>query len=214
MNNQKTFGYFTLIFATVGLAYGLLRWYENSLMVLPIMGSVEETDEGELRYHQVPEFSLKSHTSETYNTEKMNGKIAIVNFFFTHCPSVCPKMTKNLQKVYDQVRDDDNIILLSYTVDPDRDSVERLAEYAKLYGVKSSHWQFLTGDKKQIYRLARKGYFVTAQDGDGGVNDFIHSEKVVLLDTKRRIRGYYSGTKESSMTQLIRDIDKLQNEVQ
>ena len=103
-------------------------------------------------------------------------------------------------------------MLSSFTVDPVSDSISVLQNYAMKYGVSADQWQLLTGDKKQIYRLARNSFRVVATDGDGGPGDFIHSEKLILLDKEQRIRGYYDGTSQKEVNKLIRDIKKLRNE--
>jgi protein SCO1/2 len=121
-------------------------------------------------------------------------------------------MTKNLITVQQSYINSDDLLLVSFSVDPERDSAKRLAEYAGKFSIDETKWQLLTGSKKEIYRLARKSFKVTATDGDGGADDFIHSNKLILIDTKKRIRGYYDGTDEKETTQLIKDIKKLENE--
>ncbi len=140
-----------------------------------------------------------------------NNKIVVANFFFTHCPVICPTMTKNLVKVQNQFNEDE-ILINSFSIDPVRDSAEQLKQFSERYGIESKNWNLLTGDKQEIYRLARKSFLVVATDGDGGPNDFIHSEKLVLIDKQRRIRGFYTGTEKSDVDQLIIDIKKLKNE--
>jgi protein SCO1 len=143
------------------------------------------------------------------NLSKWNNKVVVVNFFFTHCPSVCPKMMGNLKKVQNAVKNDTPLLLNSITVDPERDSAAALAVYANRFEIDQSNWNLLTGDKKEIYRLARKSFLVTATDGDGGENDFIHSDQLILIDGNHRIRGFYSGVSNNAVNQLISDIKKL-----
>jgi protein SCO1/2 len=121
-------------------------------------------------------------------------------------------MTNNLKSIVEMYKGDDNIIINSFTVDPERDSVDRLKKYAQQFGVKTNNWNFLTGNKREIYKLARNSFLIIATDGDGGPEDFIHSEKLVLIDKKKRIRGYYRGTDKRDVNQLINDINKLKHE--
>jgi protein SCO1/2 len=154
-------------------------------------------------------FELINHDGDVITEAAMDGKITVVNYFFTHCPSICPKMTRNLKHVQDLYNDEPSVQIFSYTVDPKRDSSARLAAYADKFAIQLGQWQFITGDKKDLYRLARNAYRLSATDGDGGPGDFIHSENLVLVDQKGRIRGYYDGTDRKQVDQLITDIAKL-----
>ena len=140
------------------------------------------------------------------------GQILVIDFFFTSCPTICPKMTKNLESLAIRFANEKRIHLLSFTVDPKHDSSLRLLNYAKNIGAIYPGWEFLTGNKKVIYKLARKEFFVTATDGDGGLQDFIHTDKIILIDGERNIRGYYDGTSKTEVLQLITDVQKLQHE--
>jgi protein SCO1/2 len=140
------------------------------------------------------------------------GKIEVVNFFFSRCPGVCPKMMSGLGRVTDKYAQDARVHFLSFSVDPKYDSPSRLAHYAEALGVDAKQWQLLTGDKRKIYRMARTGFHVDASEGDGGPDNFIHSDKIILVDNEGRIRGYYSGIVPSEMDKLINDIKKLQHE--
>lgn len=163
-------------------------------------------------WHTIPDFSFLAHTNKTITQAKFKDKIYVADFFFTNCPGICPKMSTQLARVQDEFRADKDILLLSHTVDPARDTVATLAQYASLYEADSSKWFFVTGDKKVLYEQARKGYFITATEGDGGEDDFVHSEKLVLVDKSGVIRGYYDGTKEAEVNQLMIDIKVLQLE--
>jgi len=188
-----------------------MRWYENKSGRLPVYGLNQSATEKD-KPSPIGNFYLLNQDNAGSGTEKWNGKIVVVNFFFTHCSGVCPKMTGNLIKVQEAYKNDTGIIINSLTVDPESDSASQLKIYARRYGIQSTKWQLLTGDKKEIYRLARNEFKVLATDGDGGAGDFIHSEKIVLVDTQKRIRGYYDGTDINEMKQLIKDILKLKNE--
>lgn len=123
-------------------------------------------------------------------------------------------MSNQLKRVQDKYQDDHNVIILSHTVDPVHDTPEKLQQYAESYGAIPGKWYFLTGDKKHIYELARKSYFLAVSDGDGSNRDFIHSQQLVLIDSHKRIRGYYDGTNPEEVNQLIHDIRILETETQ
>jgi protein SCO1/2 len=176
------------------------NWYQKEYASLPIFYA-----EGD----RTISFSLTNQHGQTVTNKDLEGKILVVDFFFTHCTSVCPRMTNNLTTIQDAFKNDSTVLLNSFSIDPERDSAARLASYARKFHV-SSGWNFLTGSKQEIYRLARKRFYITATDGDGGPNDFIHSEKLVLVDKAGRIRGYYDGTNASEMPQLVKDIKRLQ----
>jgi protein SCO1/2 len=203
----KTFNiwlFFAVVITIPVSVYAVVNWYEQSVRALPVLVD---------KNHTIDDYQLTNQQGKQVSTAEWKNKIVVANFFFTYCPSICPKMTKNLitaQQVYINKND---LLLVSFSVDPERDSVKRLAEYADKFSINETKWQLLTGSKKEIYRLARKSFKVTATDGDGGANDFIHSNKLILIDTKKRIRGYYDGTDEKETTQLIKDIKKLENEL-
>lgn len=198
-----------LLFALI--VYSSTLIYEQAFVPLPILGPQDENKEGEERYHHIPEFTLVDQFGDTVTRDRFEGNIFVADFFFTHCPSICPKMTAHLKEL--QARfDKEDIMIASYSVDPVRDTSARLMEYAKRYDVNHDNWTFLTGDKKQIYLLARNGYFISASEGSGGPDDFIHSDLFTLVDKKGRIRGYYRGTKDADIEQLIKDIEKLKSE--
>jgi len=183
--------------------YAVVNWYERSVQALPVLIS---------KTHTIADYRLVNQLGKESSIKNWEGKIVVANFFFTHCPSVCPKMTNNLKKVQKANVGDKNLLFVSFSVDPERDSSEQLQEFARRFNIDESNWQLLTGSKKEIYRLARKSFQVIATDGDGGENDFIHSDQLVLIDAQKRIRGYYEGTEEKETDQLIKDIKKLENE--
>ncbi len=160
-------------------------------------------------YFKVPSFSFLDQNGDTITEAFMDGKVTVVDFFFTTCKSICIDMTGNLHKVQDKFVTDKDVLILSHTVDPETDSVKQLFNYALNNDVNSRMWRLLTGDKKELYKQARNGYFVTAMQGDGGPADFIHEQKFVLIDKERRIRGYYDGTEKAEVDQMIKDIQML-----
>ena len=180
--------------------FAIVKWYEGHFEALPVLG----TD-----HHLVGDFQFKDQHGYIISGETWKNKIVVANFFFTHCLSVCPKMMKQLKRV--QAYGNKNILINSFSVDPERDSVEKLKIYATKLET-GENWYLLTGDKKELYRFARKDLMIAATDGDGGPDDFIHSENLVLIDLQKRIRGYYKGTDADEVTRLIKDIQKLSNE--
>lgn len=158
--------------------------------------------------HQVEDFAFLNQNGDTLSNAFFDGKIYVTNFFFTICPSVCPRMTKNLKKIQTEFAADGDVKILSHTVMPWVDSVARLAEYAQLNDIDSQQWQLVTGDKKDLYHMAREAYF--ADEGFGKTvtseEDFLHTENIILIDTHRRIRGVYNGTLPLEMKRLIEDI--------
>lgn len=192
-------------------AFGFYLLYEKNFSSLPIYGKVQDVN-GTKVYHTIPDFKLTNQNKETISKDDWQDKIVVADFFFSHCPVICPKMTKSLKRVQDRYIDHDDILINSFSIDPERDDPSRLKEYAKKFSINTNNWHLLTGTKKEIYKLARNGFMIVATDGDGGPDDFIHSEKLVLIDKQRRIRGYYDGTNSTEVNKLIHDIKKLQHE--
>jgi protein SCO1 len=183
--------------------FAVINWYERTVQSLPVLINNEHTIAG---------FELTNQRGNKSTTEEWKDKIIVANFFFTHCPVICPKMTANLKEVQEVFKGEENLMFISFSVDPERDSVAQLKKFAKRFNLDERNWQLLTGPKKEIYRLARKSFQVVATDGDGGDDDFIHSDQLILIDTKKRIRGYYEGTEEKEAAQLIKDIKKLEHD--
>ncbi|WP_047246682.1 SCO family protein [Maribacter thermophilus] len=159
------------------------------------------------KYHTISDFELTNQNGKTITQADYDGKIYIADFFFTTCPTICPIMTKNMASIQDKVGDD--VLLLSHSVTPQIDSVAQLKKYALEKGVDDTKWNLVTGDKKQIYELARKSYLAVKTDGDGGPFDMIHTENFILVDKEKRIRGFYDGTKEEEIQKLLSDLEIL-----
>ncbi|MBS1774048.1 MAG: SCO family protein [Bacteroidetes bacterium] len=166
-------------------------------------------------YHKVGELELINQFGERVSLNKgLKGKMLVVNFIFTHCATTCPKQSANMLMLQNAFRKDPKkennldtaVHFISITVDPTNDSFQELRAYADKYHANPDHWWFLTGDRATIYDYARKQLFVTMQPGDGGLDDFIHSEKFVLIDTARYIRGYYNGTDPMDVNRCANDI--------
>ena len=172
---------------------------------------IEKTDEGFDKIHSIADFKFQNQKGNWITQDDLEGKIYVANFFFSICQNVCPLMMGNLLKVQDTFKSNPNIKILSHTVMPWLDSVGRLREYADFNGINAESWSLLTGDKKEIYELARNSYF--ADEGFGKTvtenDDFLHTENLVLIDQNRHIRGVYNGTLSLETKQLIEDIKYL-----
>lgn len=156
--------------------------------------------------HTISDFELINQNGKTITQDVYKDKIYVADFFFSSCPTICPMMTNNMVKIQEEFLNDDNLMLLSLSVTPNIDSIPRLRAYADKNGVKDSKWNITTGDKKHIYELARKSYFAVTDEGDGGLQDFIHTTNFVLVDKKKRIRGIYNGIDNDEILRLIKDI--------
>ncbi len=202
-----------------GVAYLLIRTGKNNFTRLEIFGTrepVEKTVNGKLIidtiYHTVGDFSFIDSNNDTINQSITSNKIFVADYFFTTCKSICPKMSDQLMRVQFAFKDDPDVMILSHTVDPEGDTPSVLSAYAKQHNAIKGKWYFLTGDKKELYDMARNSYYVTALPGDGGEEDFIHSEQFVLVDKEKRIRGFYDGTDYNEVTRLIGEIKVLEQE--
>ena len=162
------------------------------------------------KYHKISDFSLTNQNGKVITQEYYDNKIYIADFFFTTCPTICPIMTENMFQIQEKTLGED-VLLVSYSVTPEIDSTAQLKKYALEKGVDDNKWNLLTGDKKQIYDLARKSYLVAKNDGDGGKYDMIHTENFVLIDKEKRIRGFYDGTNNEEMDKLLKDVKILEN---
>ena len=216
------FSKFKFFFAVLGvlsviivfLFYNALKPEERLPIYQPNMVSatlVDSSMQYVRKYHSIADFKLINQNGDTITQNTYADKIYVADFFFTTCPSICPVMTANLAEVQDEFKDDNEVLLLSHSVTPEIDSVAQLKKYALEKGVIDQKWNLVTGDKKQIYELARKSYLAVMDDGDGGAYDMIHTENFMLIDKERRIRGYYDGTNKEEVEKLIRDIEILKS---
>lgn len=153
--------------------------------------------------HTIPDFEFVSHTGEAVGRDQMKGKVTIVDFFFTSCPSICPVMSTEMSRVQDAFRNEDQVQIYSISIDPEYDSQEVLAEYAQRHDARAGKWHFLHGDKDEVYNLVRCGFILPIMDGMGEPDDYAHSDKFILIDEQGRIRGYYSGTTRDQVDLLI-----------
>lgn len=166
------------------------------------------------KYHKVADFNLLNQNGETITQDTYEDKIYVADFFFTTCLTICPIMTDHMLEIQERLKNDPEVLLLSHSVIPVADSVPQLKKYALEKGVNDAKWNLVTGDKKQIYELARKSYLATKTDGDGGPYDMIHTENFILVDKEKRIRGFYDGTKAEAIDDLLIDIETLKAEYQ
>lgn len=164
------------------------------------------------RNHKVADFKLINQNGEIVTQEDYKDKIYVADFFFTRCMTICPVMTNNMGKLQEIFKNDDDVKFLSLSVTPEMDSIPILKEYAVKKGVIDAKWNITTGNKKHIYELARKSYFAVLDEGDGGLQDFIHTENFILVDKKKQIRGFYDGTDIKDIERLAADIKILQYE--
>lgn len=157
--------------------------------------------------HTIPPFSFTDQDGKTITQKEVEGKIYVADFFFTKCTGICPKMTTNMSKVATAFINDNNVMLLSHSVTPEKDSITVLKKYAEAKKITNSNWHLLTGDKHSIYTTARKGYFADESLGfNKDTSEFLHTENFVLVDKHGRIRGVYNGTIELEVDRLIKHI--------
>jgi len=173
---------------------------------------VDSTIQHKKKYHKIADFSLTNQNGKTITQNDYADKIYVADFFFTTCRTICPIMTTNMAEIQKAILDDDDVMLLSHSVTPEIDSVEQLKRYAIKKGVNDKKWNLVTGDKKDIYALARKSYLAVKSQGDGGPFDMIHTENFLLIDKKKQIRGFYDGTQKAEIERLLDDIAILKEE--
>ncbi|MBP6334775.1 MAG: SCO family protein [Bacteroidia bacterium] len=184
---------------------------KNHFRALPIYGPVEITDGGDTIYHSVGPFNLVNHLGQEVSDKDIAKKIIVANFFFATCKTVCPDMNAQMVRLQSKTGAENDVQFLSFTVDPEHDSVSVLADYATKLGADPSRWWFMTGNKDSIYTLAREGFLVSAAAGKTA-DDFFHSQDLILLDSKRRIRAYVDGTDFAEVDSLFDKIKLLRYE--
>ena len=216
----KDYKLFAIVFGVISiiillLIYNVLNVDKPLPIYQPAMVNEEMVDSSikhQRKYHTIADFSLINQNGETITQDDYTDKIYVADFFFTTCPTICPVMTKNMVEIQAKFKNDDEVLLLSHSVTPVIDSVPQLKKYALEKGVIDKKWNLVTGDKKQIYELARKSYLAVKTDGNGDEYDMIHTENFMLIDKKRQIRGYYDGTNTEDINRLIQDITILKKE--
>jgi protein SCO1/2 len=178
---------------------------------LPFLGQSEINVKGDSVKHFIADFKFINQDGDSISQDFFKDKIYIADFFFTSCPTICPVMKTQMLRIFEKFKDQPNFLILSHTIDPRHDSVAVLKKYKEKLGVKSSQWQFVTGDQDKIYEIALKSYLVSALEDKEAVDDggFVHSGAFVLVDKNKNIRGIYDGTKEKEVDKLINDIELL-----
>ncbi|MHA6278883.1 SCO family protein [Salinimicrobium sp. CAU 1759] len=213
----KFFGIFLFVLSgiIITIIYNILKPEERLPVFQPNMVNnelVDSTMQEVRKYHTIQDFKLYNQNGDIITEDFYNDKIYVADFFFTTCQTICPIMTDHMLEIQEKLKDDEDVLLLSHTVIPAYDSVPVLRKYADEKGVMDEKWNLVTGDKKEIYDLARKSYLAAKSDGDGGTFDMIHTENFVLVDKEKRIRGFYDGTDPSAIEELMQDIKILKRE--
>ena len=204
-----------LIIVLPGVIFALMRFVGKNHYMLPpvetpkIAGCESYIENGT---HKVPSFSMLNQDSTVYTEQKLQDKIYVAEFFFSTCPTTCVQMTSELLRVQEYFQDNESIKIVSYSVNPEYDSPEVLKTYASTYGINPDFWTLLTGSKEEIYDIARWGYFVVAKPDEADAANFIHTDKVVLVDKDKQIRGYYNATDREDVDRLITEIQVLMQE--
>jgi len=214
---SKSLLIFLIVFSAISLPvfYHLLKVDKKLKVYNPIdvnPSLVHESIKHITKDHKIADFKLKNQNGETITQKNYENKIYIADFFFTRCTNICIAMAYNMNELQEYYKNDDDIMFLSHSVTPVMDSVPVLRKYADEKGVIDGKWNVTTGPKKHIYELARKSYMAVIEEGDGGEDDFIHTEQFILVDKERRIRGFYDGTDKKDMEKLKEDMILLKEE--
>ena len=216
----KDYKVFAIVFGVISIIiiaiiYNTLNVYQPLPIYQPTMVSTELVDstiQHQKKYHKIADFSLTNQNGKTITQNTYKDKIYVADFFFTTCQTICPIMTDHMVEIQKEIIDDTDVMLLSHSVTPEIDNVAQLKHYAEKKGVNAKKWNLVTGDKKKIYKLARKSYLAVKDNGDGGPFDMVHTENFMLIDKKRQIRGFYDGTNSEDIDRLLDDIEILKEE--
>ena len=213
MKNKDNYYWLLLIIPMFFVSwYFINKTEQKPIRTLPYFGKKNTLTKGDTNYHTVKPFCFTNQYNEKVTEQTVADKIYVTDFFFTTCQSICPIMSLELERVYKTFHTKNDVLILSHTVSPEEDSVNILKDYASLHGVKDNKWLFLTGEKKQLYDMARQGYLLNNEIGNGDEDDFIHTQNFALVDKERHLRGFYDGTDSAEVTRLINDIYLLQEE--
>ena len=216
----KVYKKFAIVFAILSIIiiviiYNTLNIYQPLPIYQPTMVSTELVDstiQYQKKYHKIADFLLTNQNGKTITQANYKDKIYVADFFFTTCQTICPIMTDHMATIQKEIKNDDEVMLLSYTVTPEIDIIEQLKRYAIEKGVIDRKWNLVTGNKEQIYNLARKSYLAVKDNPYTGEYDMIHTENFMLIDKKGQIRGFYDGTKPEDIDKLLKDIKHLKKE--
>lgn len=204
------------------ICYFIIKGYSDSAILMPrhylADSIITKTEKGkkvtDTAWHKLPDFSLINQQGDTVSWEGLKGKVVVADFFFTHCPTICPRLTTNMRYLQQSINNSqrvgdktpDFLHFLSFSIDPERDSVPRLKQWADRFQVNPEQWWLLTGTKKDIYDMAINEMKIGLVDGQGVDTNFIHTDHFVLIDSNRHVRGYYHGLDTASLQQLSNDI--------
>jgi protein SCO1 len=204
------------------ICYFIIKGYSDSAILMPrhylADSIINKTEKGkkvtDTAWHKLPDFSLINQQGDTVSWEGLKGKVVVADFFFTHCPTICPRLTTNMRYLQQSINNSqrvgdktpDFLHFLSFSIDPERDSVSRLKQWADRFQVNPEQWWLLTGTKKEIYDMAINEMKIGLVDGQGVDTNFIHTDHFVLIDSNRHVRGYYHGLDTASLQQLSNDI--------
>jgi len=210
----KDYKVFAIVFCVISvliiaIIYNTLNVYRPLPIYQPTMVNrelVDSTIQHQKKYHKIADFSLTNQNGKTITQNDYKNKIYVADFFFTTCQTICPIMTNHMVTIQKEILDDEQVMLLSHSVNPEIDTVAQLKRYAIEKGVDDNKWNLVTGDKRDIYKLARKSYLAVKDQGDGGPFDMIHTENFLLIDKKKQIRGFYDGTNPEAINRLLDDI--------
>lgn len=210
-NKLKKVGFLVAILLLPSLFYLFLYTGANNFRTLPIYGpkQYDASQPKDTLYHSIPDFEFTNQNGELFNSDELKGQIYVADFFFATCPTICPKMTTHMLELQKHFYDIKDFHLVSFTVNPEHDTVEVLRAYADNIRAKDSVWDFLTGDKKEIYELGYEGYMVNAMEDEAAPGGFLHSQWLVLVDKQGRIRGYFDGTSTVETNDLMDAIEIL-----
>lgn len=211
--------FLNVVLLTLALAVFIYAFFfhdtKKPIRYLPIFGEKSyESKNGKTDtiFHTIPGFSFTDQDGNTVTEKNFENAVYVTDFFFTTCHSICPIMSTQMERVTRKFKGNAEVKFLSHTVDPEIDTVEQLKRYAIKHNADSKQWMMVTGEKAKLYEIARQGYLLDAQEGNGGPDDFIHTQNFALIDKEKRIRGYYDGTDSLEIDQLMKDIDLLLKE--
>ncbi|MBL7920673.1 MAG: SCO family protein [Bacteroidia bacterium] len=213
MKGKFNYYWLLILIPVIFIGWYLSRTKEDKpLRYLAYFGPRKALKVNDTTYHFIPDFEFTNQFDQKVTQQTLKDKIYVTEYFFTTCQSICPVMNTNLERVYKEFEKEPEFMIVSHTVDPETDSVPVLMDYAKKHGVISKKWLFLTGEKPKLYDIARKGYLLNAEEGNGDDDDFIHTQNFALIDKEKHIRGFYDGTDSLEINRLIQEVKLLLKE--
>jgi protein SCO1/2 len=187
-------------------------WSCSQEKKLPFLGPKSVNAKGDTIYHQIPNFRFLNQDSVWVSEKEVEGKVYVADFFFTTCPTICPKMKTQMLRIYERYKERNDVRIISHSIDPEFDNTSVLKDYANRLHVEAPKWNLLTGDKAAIYKLGQKSYLVSAQEDANEAGGFVHSGAFILVDKNRHVRGIYDGTVETEVNHLLEDMEILLKE--